>query len=298
MYSATVCGCLVVLICVVFTSALAQAQEDEAFVQYRQKVMMSNGANNGAIGDILKNKLPYPDHILVHAQEIQRMSALIPAAFKKEVTAGKTDAKPEIWKEWDKFVAAADAMGREAAQLATVAQGGNMEEIGAQVKKLGETCGSCHKPYRKPREESYKSRPKSVLPRGAACYRSPACGIRSAMAYARLHSMTVFSALLVWLAALPVWGAEPAAIQRGKVVLQAAGGCSCHTDEQRSGAFMAGGRPIKTPFGTVYSTNITPAPKTGIGTWSDADFLKAMTRGVGPHGQHYFPVFPIRPSRG
>jgi mono/diheme cytochrome c family protein len=102
----------------------------------------------------------------------------------------------------------------------------------------------------------------------------------------------VCTALLLWLAAGSVWGAEPAASQRGKTVLQAAGGCSCHTDEQHSGAFMAGGRPIKTPFGTVYSTNITPAPKTGIGTWSEADFLKAMTQGVGPHGKHYFPVFP------
>jgi mono/diheme cytochrome c family protein len=49
---------------------------------------------------------------------------------------------------------------------------------------------------------------------------------------------------------------------------------------------------MKTPFGTVYSTNITPAPNTGIGKWSDADFLKAMTEGVGPDGTHYFPVFP------
>lgn len=152
------CRCLVVLVCLVFTSVMAQAQDNEAFIQYRQKVMTSNGANMGAIGDILKNKLPYQNHIQVHAQEIQRMSTVIADAFKKEAAAGKTDAKPEIWKEWDKFAAAADAMGREAAQLATVAQGGNMEAIGAQVKKLGDACGNCHKPYRKPKEESYKNK--------------------------------------------------------------------------------------------------------------------------------------------
>jgi mono/diheme cytochrome c family protein len=55
---------------------------------------------------------------------------------------------------------------------------------------------------------------------------------------------------------------------------------------------MAGGRAIKTPFGVIYSTNITPDPKTGIGTWSDADFLKAMQRGMSPQGVMYFPVFP------
>ncbi len=98
--------------------------------------------------------------------------------------------------------------------------------------------------------------------------------------------------VLVWLVALPVQGQESSAIQRGKYVFQATGGCGCHTDAKHNGAFLAGGRPIKTPFGTVYSTNITPEPNTGIGTWSTAAFVMAMTEGVGPHGSHYFPVFP------
>ena len=112
------------------------------------------------------------------------------------------------------------------------------------------------------------------------------------MQHACSHLPAVLSALLVWLVTPPVWGDESAAIQRGKAILQAAGGCSCHTDEKHAGAVLAGGRPIKTPFGTIYSTNITPAPKTGIGTWSEVDFLKAMTQGTGPAGVHYFPVFP------
>ena len=152
-------GCLAILICLVLTPASIQAQEDGAFVQYRQKVMMANSANMGAINDILKNKLPYQSHITAHAQDIQRMSLLIADAFKKDISAGKTDAKPEIWKEWDKFTAAADTMGREAAELAKVSQSGNMEAINAQVKKLSDTCGDCHKPYRKPKEESYKNKP-------------------------------------------------------------------------------------------------------------------------------------------
>ena len=75
-------------------------------------------------------------------------------------------------------------------------------------------------------------------------------------------------------------------------MFRAAGGCSCHTAVKNQGAFMAGGRPIATPFGTIYSTNITPDPETGIGAWSDEDFLRAMTLGVGPSGVQYFPVFP------
>jgi mono/diheme cytochrome c family protein len=98
--------------------------------------------------------------------------------------------------------------------------------------------------------------------------------------------------MVAWLVVSPAFGQEPAAVQRGKAVFQAAGGCSCHTDFENNGALLAGGRPIKTPFGNVYSTNITPDPQTGIGAWSDADFLKAMRQGVGPHGTQYFPVFP------
>ena len=93
---------------------------------------------------------------MIHAQQIQSRSLLIPEACKKEVTAGKTDAKPEIWKEWGKFTANAEALGKEAAELVKVAQDGNMEAISAQVKKLGEACNNCHKANRKPKEESYK----------------------------------------------------------------------------------------------------------------------------------------------
>ena len=55
---------------------------------------------------------------------------------------------------------------------------------------------------------------------------------------------------------------------------------------------MAGGRAVRTPFGNYYGTNITPDPLHGIGSWSDEDFIRAMTEGLSPDGKHYFPVFP------
>ncbi len=55
---------------------------------------------------------------------------------------------------------------------------------------------------------------------------------------------------------------------------------------------MAGGRPMSTPFGQIFATNITPDPTTGIGNWSDEDFILAMTQGRSPQGSHYFPAFP------
>lgn len=92
---------------------------------------------------------------------------------------------------------------------------------------------------------------------------------------------------------------EPAgssgAIGRGQRVLWEAGGCTCHTDypgEGDAAPELAGGRALATPFGTYYSTNITPDRETGIGAFSDEDFLRAMTEGLAPDGSHYFPVFP------
>lgn len=148
---------LLVLACLTIPLAGVQAQNDEAFIEYRQKVMQSNGANMGAIGTILKNKLPQHGNIAHHAYQIQSASQLIASAFQKQITAGKTDAKPDIWQDWNKFAEAAKAMEAASGKLVTVAQSGDMEAIDAQVKALGKTCGDCHKPFRKPKEESYKN---------------------------------------------------------------------------------------------------------------------------------------------
>ncbi len=73
--------------------------------------------------------------------------------------------------------------------------------------------------------------------------------------------------------------------------LAAAGHCaSCHT--RPGGQPFAGGYGVNTPFGIVYGTNITPDPKTGIGTWSLAAFVRAMREGVTREGSHLFPAFP------
>lgn len=90
----------------------------------------------------------------------------------------------------------------------------------------------------------------------------------------------------------PAGGETADAVERGRYVFQAAGGCGCHTDRERGGEPLAGGRAIKTDFGTFYATNITPDAETGIGAWTAGDFVSAMRKGVAPNGSSYFPVFP------
>jgi len=132
------------------------AATDQAYLNYRQKLMKSMGAHMGAIGDILKYKLPQQDHIVNHARSLSLNSELIAEAFKKKITQGKTDATPKIWQEWQKFMEAAEKMGVESRALARVAQKGDLRASMMQVKKLGKSCGGCHKPYRKPKEERFK----------------------------------------------------------------------------------------------------------------------------------------------
>lgn len=79
-------------------------------------------------------------------------------------------------------------------------------------------------------------------------------------------------------------------LARGRYLAQAADCEACHTAE--GGQPFAGGRPFQTSFGTIYSPNITPDAKTGIGSWSDADFLAAVHEGRDKNGQHLYPAFP------
>ena len=83
---------------------------------------------------------------------------------------------------------------------------------------------------------------------------------------------------------------DPRLISRG-ASLAAIGNCdSCHT--ATGDARLAGGRAILTPFGAIYSTNITPDRDTGLGSWSEAAFQRAMRDGISRDGHYLYPAFP------
>src|SRR6476661_2695142 len=80
-------------------------------------------------------------------------------------------------------------------------------------------------------------------------------------------------------------------VARGEYVARAADCAACHTAP--GGKPFAGGLPFKLPMiGTIYSTNLTPDSETGIGAWSDKEFLKALHQGIGKDGKHLYPAFP------
>ena len=80
--------------------------------------------------------------------------------------------------------------------------------------------------------------------------------------------------------------------KRGEYLAKAGGCVGCHTEEKEGAVSFAGGRELKTPFGTFYGPNITPHPQAGIGRWTEADFIRAMRLGDRPDGKNYFPAFP------
>jgi mono/diheme cytochrome c family protein len=86
--------------------------------------------------------------------------------------------------------------------------------------------------------------------------------------------------------------AEPSAetIARGKALADTAGCASCHTADPAKP--FAGGKRIDTPFGGIYSPNLTPDRDTGLGAWSDDDFYRALRHGIAPDGSRYYPAFP------
>ena len=117
--------------------------------------------------------------------------------------------------------------------------------------------------------------------------------------------LSVLAALLLALAAVVWWlnvrgdgdlgdavlgDSSPALIERGAYLARAGNCQGCHTP--RGAAPYSGGRGIPTPFGTVYSSNLTPDAQTGIGAWTPAEFRRALHNGRSRDGRLLYPAFP------
>jgi mono/diheme cytochrome c family protein len=88
-------------------------------------------------------------------------------------------------------------------------------------------------------------------------------------------------------------GAHRPDLGNGRTLFLVGGCSSCHmTYGEKDQTRLGGGMALETPFGRFYPPNISPDPKDGIGSWSEADFVTAMTKGTSPDGRHLYPAFP------
>jgi len=99
-------------------------------------------------------------------------------------------------------------------------------------------------------------------------------------------------------AAIPAHAVD---LRNGETLFHAGSCLACHkAPDGAPGAdrgLPSGGTPFRTPVGVFYPQNLTPDPETGLGRWTEVDFVNAMARGLAPDGRHYFPAFPYMAYR-
>ena len=94
----------------------------------------------------------------------------------------------------------------------------------------------------------------------------------------------------------PSTGHAPELIEQGRLLFLSGNCGDCHTAE--GGVPNAGGKPVETPFGIIYTTNLTPDPQTGLGNWSFTAFERAMRHGISRDGSNLYPAFPYTSFAG
>jgi len=111
----------------------------------------------------------------------------------------------------------------------------------------------------------------------------------------RVRALAMAAGILLYGASLAM---DEDLIAKGRYLVHAGGCITCHTEDSDEAVPLSGGYALKSPFGTFYAPNITPDKDTGIGEWSDEDFLRAFHEGINPDGDAYFPAFPYTAYTG
>jgi cytochrome c556 len=136
---------------VVFAVPVNAADDAASVISYRQKVMSAVGAHMGSIGAVLKAEVSFSGHVAGHARALQAASLMAADIFPPGSGIGETRAKAEIWQKWADFEKAVKAFQDATGKLVEAADSGDMAAVGAAMGNLGQACGGCHKPFRKPK---------------------------------------------------------------------------------------------------------------------------------------------------
>ena len=141
-------GAITISVLALLAGSLVHADEAENYIKYRQAMMKAIGGHMGAATQIVRGKVLPAGHLAMHAKALAELTADLPSLFPEGSDFGETQAKPEIWEQWDKFEQAAGAAKTATAQFADAVAGGDQATIAAAHKKVGEACKGCHKHYR------------------------------------------------------------------------------------------------------------------------------------------------------
>jgi cytochrome c556 len=130
--------------------AMAADSPTERAIKYRQAAMTVVGSNFKPMGAMIKGEIPFDAAVFArHAEDLSAIAGVdILRGFPEDSEGKGSDAKPDIWLDWEDFKAKMEDMTRETAALAKVAAGSDKAAIKDQFGKTAKTCKACHKAYK------------------------------------------------------------------------------------------------------------------------------------------------------
>ena len=123
----------------------------DSIIKYRKQTMIANAAHITAIFSVINGETRFVEHIAAHAASISQSAKFLLETYPAGSDVGRTDAKPEIWENWNQFVAAAKLLEQAANELAITEASGDMEVMRQQAEAIGKACSGCHSSFRRKR---------------------------------------------------------------------------------------------------------------------------------------------------
>ncbi|WP_026279007.1 cytochrome c [Thioalkalivibrio sp. ARh3] len=123
--------------------------EHEATIDYRQGVMRAIGGNVGAFAAVVVDGADFRDNLKIHTSQLMELTEDIPALFPEGSDFPDTDAKEEIWEDWDRFVELANDTREAVEALHATVEAGDEDEYPIRFRNLGQSCQACHDDFRR-----------------------------------------------------------------------------------------------------------------------------------------------------
>lgn len=123
----------------------------DSIIKYRKQVMIANAAHITAIFSVINGETKFVEQVAGHATSISQTAKFILETYPPGSGVGRTDAMPEIWKNWDQFVAAAKLLETTANDLAITGSSKGNKIMRQQAEAIGKACSGCHGSFRKKR---------------------------------------------------------------------------------------------------------------------------------------------------
>ncbi len=145
-------GPLVAAMALVGFTAVEAADDPANVIKYRQTIMQSHGTHLAPIVMVVNGEVSFTGHVVAHARAAHAVSLMLDDVFPEGTDTGDTRATPAIWQKPAEFDAAVKALQAATGELVRLAESGDMAAVGAQMNKVVESCGGCHKPFRKKKQ--------------------------------------------------------------------------------------------------------------------------------------------------